>query len=157
MADGKRLLVDMLKTRLGLTALGSWLSRTIHCHLECLPPRASHGVCLKRSHEESYADQTRQNRYGGVSIPSRLDSTPPSSAPGVTIIRPLCGLDNNLYHTLEAAMKLSYPKFEVIFALQDDQDEALPVVRMIMEKYPGVNARVIIGESKLEAKGSAKV
>lgn len=87
-----------------------------------------------------------RNRYTGKSIPSRLASLPKSSAPGVTIIRPLCGLDNNLYNALESAMNLEYPKYEIIFALQDDQDEALPVVRMVMEKYPHVDARVIIGE-----------
>mgnify|MGYP002717777689 CR=1 FL=1 len=69
----------------------------------------------------------------------------PTSAPGVTIIRPLCGLDNNLYNALEAAMKLEYPKYEVLFALQDENDEALPVVRMILEKYPKVPAKIIIG------------
>ena len=68
--------------------------------------------------------------------------------PGLTIIRPLCGLDNNLYNTLESAMQLEYPKFEVLFALQDEKDEALPVVRMILEKYPNVPAKVIIGEHK---------
>jgi ceramide glucosyltransferase len=60
------------------------------------------------------------------------------------VIRPLCGLDNNLYNTLEAVMKLSYPKYEVIFALQDENDEALPVVNMVMEKYPDVSARILI-------------
>ena len=43
-------------------------------------------------------------------------------------------------------MKLSYPRYEVIFALQNERDEALPVVKMIIEKYPEINARVIIGE-----------
>lgn len=43
-------------------------------------------------------------------------------------------------------MKLDYPKYEVLFALQDQNDEALPVVRMIMEKYPEVEAKIIIGE-----------
>jgi hypothetical protein len=42
-------------------------------------------------------------------------------------------------------MKLSYPRYEVIFALQDERDEALPVVNMLMEKYPEVSARIIIG------------
>lgn len=42
-------------------------------------------------------------------------------------------------------MKLEYPKYEILFALQDERDEALPVVRMIMEKYPDVTARIIIG------------
>ena len=44
-------------------------------------------------------------------------------------------------------MKLDYPKYEVLFALQDEKDEALPVVKMVMEKYPSVRAQVIIGES----------
>lgn len=90
---------------------------------------------------------SRRHRYAGKSIPSRIASLPAKTAPGVTIIRPLCGLDNNLYNALEAAMKLDYPKYQVLFALQDEQDEALPVVHMIMDKYPHVDARVIIGES----------
>lgn len=58
----------------------------------------------------------------------------------------MCGLDNNLYNALEAAMRLDYPNYEVIFALQDERDEALPVVRLIMEKFPAVDARIVIGE-----------
>jgi ceramide glucosyltransferase len=85
-------------------------------------------------------------RYSGKSLPSRLDSLSPPTAPGVTIIRPLCGLDNNLYNALEAAMRLEYPNYEIIFALQNDDDEALPVVRLIMEKYPSVDAKIIISK-----------
>lgn len=44
-------------------------------------------------------------------------------------------------------MQLDYPKYEVIFALQDERDEALEVVRLMMEKYPHVDARVVISES----------
>lgn len=69
----------------------------------------------------------------------------------MTIIRPLCGLDNNLFNALEAAMNLEYPKYEVIFALQDERDEALPVVKLIMEKYPHVDSRIIISESASNA------
>jgi len=42
-------------------------------------------------------------------------------------------------------MKLDYPNYEIIFALQDEHDEALPVVRLIMEKYSAVDAKIIIG------------
>ena len=71
------------------------------------------------------------------------------SAPGVSIIRPLCGLDMNLYNALESTMNLRYPNYEVLFAVQDEKDEALPVVRMLMTKYPQVNARIIMGELPL--------
>lgn len=94
----------------------------------------------------SLTPPSRRFRYAGKSLPSRLSSLSPASVPGVTIIRPLCGLDNNLYNTLESVMKLDYPKYEVLFALQDEKDEALPVVRMVMEKYPDVAAKVIIGQ-----------
>ncbi|OXG09990.1 ceramide glucosyltransferase [Cryptococcus neoformans Tu401-1] len=93
--------------------------------------------------------RTARIRYAHPNIPSRLSKLPVSSAPGVTIIRPLCGLDQNLYNTLESVMKLDYPKFEVIFAVQDEKDEALPVVNMVMEKYPEVEAKVIIDSRKV--------
>ena len=86
-----------------------------------------------------------QNRYTGKSLPSHLATSPKSAVPGVTIIRPICGLENNLYNALESTMKLEYPKYEVVFALQDPQDEATPVVKMIMEKYPEVSAKLNIG------------
>ena len=85
-------------------------------------------------------------RYGGKLLPSRLASTPPPSVPGITIIRPLCGLDNNLYNALESSMKLEYPKYEVLFAVQDDRDEAIPIVTMVMERFPHVRSKLIVGK-----------
>ncbi|GFZ42874.1 hypothetical protein JCM24511_00592 [Saitozyma sp. JCM 24511] len=93
--------------------------------------------------------RTAKIRYTGRSPPSRLTTVPPSAAPGVTIIRPLCGLDNNLYNALESTMRLEYPKYEVIFALQDEDDEALPVVKMVIEKYPDVPASISINDARI--------
>ena len=69
-----------------------------------------------------------------------------ASVPGVTVIRPLRGLDINLYNALDSTMKLRYPRFEVLFALQHDDDEALSVVRAIMEAQPNIDARVLISK-----------
>ena len=44
-------------------------------------------------------------------------------------------------------MKLDYPKFEIIFALQDDRDEAIPIVQLVMRQYPKIPARIIISTS----------
>ncbi|WWC59946.1 uncharacterized protein I303_102509 [Kwoniella dejecticola CBS 10117] len=93
--------------------------------------------------------RTARIRYAHPNLPSRLTSLSSTSAPGVTIIRPLCGLDQNLYNTLESCMMLDYPKYEVIFAVQDENDEALPVVRMVMDKYPTVKSRVIIDNTRV--------
>jgi ceramide glucosyltransferase len=49
-----------------------------------------------------------------------------------------------MYNTLQSAMCFNYPKFEVIFALQNEADEAIPVVNMLLKKYPHVDASIVI-------------
>ena len=68
-----------------------------------------------------------------------------SSAPGVSILRPLKGLDTNLFQNLESSFKQEYPNFEILLSVADEHDKALPVVYELLARYPNVNARVIIG------------
>ncbi|KAL4070801.1 glycosyltransferase family 21 protein [Scleroderma citrinum] len=69
-----------------------------------------------------------------------------SQAPGVSILRPLKGLDTNLYENLESTFTQEYPNFEIILSVAHHNDQALTVVRELIAKYPHVNARIIIGE-----------
>jgi ceramide glucosyltransferase len=63
----------------------------------------------------------------------------------VTILRPLKGLDTNLYENLESTFTQEYPNFEIIFSVAEKDDQALPIVRDLILKYPNNNARIIIG------------
>ncbi|KAI0307682.1 glycosyltransferase family 21 protein [Multifurca ochricompacta] len=81
--------------------------------------------------------------------PSLVPTTLPSSAPGVSILRPLKGLDANLSENLESSFKQDYPNFEILLSVADEHDKALPIVHGLLEKYPNVNARVIIGEEQV--------
>ena len=74
-----------------------------------------------------------------------LPSTLPSSAPGVSILRPLKGIDTNLFENLESAFRQDYPNFEILLSVADEHDGALSVVRELISQYPNVKARVIIG------------
>lgn len=76
---------------------------------------------------------------------SPLASAPASSVPGVSILRPLKGLDANLYENLESTFIQEYPNYEILFSVADEYDQALAVVRDLMEKYPNVKAKVIVG------------
>ena len=76
---------------------------------------------------------------------SPLATAPPNSVPGVSILRPLKGLDANLYENLESTFTQEYPNFEIILSVADEQDQALPVARDLISKYPSTNARIIIG------------
>ena len=59
------------------------------------------------------------------------------------------GLDPNLYYNLESTLALDYPRdrYEVIFALQRENDQALDVVRQLMDKYTDVDMRVVVSAS----------
>jgi ceramide glucosyltransferase len=65
----------------------------------------------------------------------------------VSIIRPLKGLDTNLYENLESTFTQEYPNFEIFLAVANEQDQALSVVRELVSKYPNVNAHIVIGVS----------
>ena len=66
--------------------------------------------------------------------------------PGVTILRPLKGLETNLYENLESTFTQEYPNYEIFFCVDDEDDQALRVVRDLMAKYPHVNARTSMGK-----------
>ncbi|KAG1715989.1 hypothetical protein ID866_1154 [Astraeus odoratus] len=76
----------------------------------------------------------------------RSPLTTSSDAPGVSILRPLKGLDTNLYENLESTFTQEYPNFEILLSVADEHDQALAIVRDLIAKYPQVNARIIIGE-----------
>jgi ceramide glucosyltransferase len=78
---------------------------------------------------------------------SPLASASPGDVPGVSILRPLKGLDPNLYENLESTFTQEYPNFEIFFAVADQHDQALSVVRDLISKYPDVDAYIVTGVS----------
>ena len=63
----------------------------------------------------------------------------------MSIIRPLKGLDTNLYENLESTFTQEYPNFEIFLSVSDEQDQALSVARELVAKYPHVKSHIIIG------------
>lgn len=64
----------------------------------------------------------------------------------MSILRPLRGLDCNLYENLEASFRQDYPNFEILFSVADEADAAIPIVHELCERYPHVSAKLIIGQ-----------
>ena len=84
-----------------------------------------------------------RRRYRSRKLARSSSGTFPS--PGVSILRPLKGLDTNLYENLESTFKQEYSNFEIIFSAADENDEALLVAQALMNRYPGVQATIITG------------
>ncbi|KAI8991135.1 glycosyl transferase family 21-domain-containing protein [Mycotypha africana] len=92
-----------------------------------------------------YIGQTRYN--------SKQRSKPKSSqlsaveAEGVSILRPLKGIDLELEHNLRSSFTQNYPLFEIIFSVASADDPVIPIVKRLMKEYEKtVDSRLIIGE-----------
>ena len=61
----------------------------------------------------------------------------------VSILKPLAGLDRGLESNLRTFFEQGYPAFEILFAVRDGSDPAVPVVEKLRAEYPRVPSRLI--------------
>lgn len=69
--------------------------------------------------------------------------------PGVSIIKPLMGIDDNLRGNLETFFTLEYPLYELLFCVQDNVDPVISLVQSLIEKYPLVDAKLFCGKLEI--------
>jgi ceramide glucosyltransferase len=67
----------------------------------------------------------------------------------VTIIRPVCGIDNFVEETLASSFALDYPQYEVIFCVASARDPVVPIVERMIAGHPAVRARLLIGDERI--------
>jgi ceramide glucosyltransferase len=68
-----------------------------------------------------------------------------SQCSGVTILKPLKGLDNNLEQNLQSFFEIEYPKYEIICCVAEMDDPARQVAERLVAKYPHIDACVVVG------------
>lgn len=67
----------------------------------------------------------------------------PKQVRGVSILKPLCGLDDDLEATLEHFARLPWPELELLLGVKDPDDAAYPLARRIASRFPA-RVRVIV-------------
>ena len=77
------------------------------------------------------------------------NAIPSSSFPAISVLKPLKGLEDNLFGNLESFCVQDYPEYEVIFSLQDENDPAYKVARKIKEKFPGKSISIVVERCNL--------
>jgi ceramide glucosyltransferase len=74
---------------------------------------------------------------------------PPALAPAVSLVRPVCGIENHVEETLASGFTLDYPRYELVFCVASAQDPVVPTVRRLMAAHPAVPARLLVGNDKI--------
>jgi ceramide glucosyltransferase len=70
----------------------------------------------------------------------------------VSILKPVCGVDDELEANLESFAKMRGVPYEVIVSIADFHDPALPIVERVMARNTNVAWKLVIGgDTKLEA------
>lgn len=69
------------------------------------------------------------------------------SLPGVSILKPLVNsADPSLFQNLETFFTLDYPKYELLFCIQEEDDTRLRMyVESLMAKFPSIDSKVFYG------------
>lgn len=62
----------------------------------------------------------------------------------ISILKPLSGLDRSLESNLRTFFEQDYPAFEILFAMRQASDPAMPVVEKLRQEYPRIPSRVFI-------------
>lgn len=68
-----------------------------------------------------------------------------SCAPPVTVLKPLCGLDQGLLENLRSFCRQDYPHFQIIFGIADPDDPAAAVAELVIAEFPGADLTLVKG------------
>lgn len=88
--------------------------------------------------------------YSKWKLHRAVDRSPPEQPYlGVSILKPLTGVDPNLFSNLETFFSLDYPSYELLFCVENDNDPAAMLVNSLIAKHSHIDARLFVGGTKV--------
>ncbi len=81
--------------------------------------------------------------------PSSKVPSPAVHYPFVSLVRPLCGIDNYAAETLFSTFDLGYPHYEILFCVASAKDPVVPFVKTLMADNPSRPARLLVGDDRV--------
>jgi len=76
---------------------------------------------------------------------------PSQNLPPVSLIRPLCGIDNYAADTLRSTFDLDYPQYEILFCVASAKDPVVPVVESLMADHAESGAKLLVGDDRISS------
>jgi ceramide glucosyltransferase len=86
---------------------------------------------------------------------SSRDALSNRNFPPVSLVRPLCGIDNYAADTLRSTFDLDCPHCEILFCVASAKDPVVPLVDALMAERPEAGAKLLVGDER--ASGNPKL
>jgi ceramide glucosyltransferase len=90
-------------------------------------------------------------RFFAAARRSPANASSGAFAPPVSILKPVRGLDRQAYDNFATFCRQDYPDYEILFAVSEEDDSAVPVIRRLMRDFAKPPIRLLIGA---EAQGA---
>lgn len=68
----------------------------------------------------------------------------PAKLPPVSVLKPVHGNEARLRENIESFFRQDYPEYEILFAADEADDSALPVIREICARYSHIPSRILV-------------
>jgi ceramide glucosyltransferase len=71
--------------------------------------------------------------------------------PSVSVLKPVRGTDFATYENYSSFCRQDYPNYEILFAVNDASDAAVPLIHRLIAEFPGRQIRLFVGAENLGA------
>lgn len=103
-----------------------------------------------------HANLYRRRHYSNRPSPSISASLPQAEIPHVTILRPVKGIEPNLYDCLASTFRQTYPreKLTIHFCISSRTDPAIRILEQLVADFPDFDAHIFVEEEDPELQGA---
>ena len=75
----------------------------------------------------------------------------PKYAPPVSLLKPVRGVDFGSYENFSSFCQQDYPDYEILFAVNEESDPAMPLIHRLEAEFPARRIRLLVGAEQVGA------
>jgi ceramide glucosyltransferase len=87
--------------------------------------------------------------YAAFQFLNQTSQPDPNFQPDVSILKPICGFNEQTYENLASFCQQEYPSYQIVFGVQDCHDSSMEVVKQIIHGFPEIDIQLVVNDLTL--------